>query len=131
MARHDSNGSTDRSGSAGQGATPVDLDAIEREHVEQLARAHAELAAAQDRSYWLDRWGVDLNELMRRPAAGRIRAALRAARELQRGAGAVKRYGQARVRELRQAAVEDELSTQAAADPGATATHEGETGRRS
>lgn len=130
MARQDSNGSTDSSGSASQAASPIDLEAIEREHVEQLARAHAELAAAQDRSYWLDRWGLDLNELMRRPAAGRIRAALRAARELQRGAGAVKRYGQTRVRELRQAAVEDELSTQAAADRGAADRREDHTGRR-
>ena len=33
-----------------------------------LAEAERSLAAAQDRSYWLDRWGIDLNELMRKPA---------------------------------------------------------------
>ena len=48
---------------------------LEREHAEQIARAHDALAAAQDRSYWLDRWGVDLNALMERPGAGQFRAA--------------------------------------------------------
>ena len=85
-----------------------DLEAIEREHVEQLARAHAALAEAQDRSYWLERWGLDLNELMRRPGARRAREALRAIREVKRGALAVKRYGDARVRELRETAADDE-----------------------
>lgn len=129
MARQDSNGLTDSSASADQAAARIDLDAIEREHVEQLARAHAELAAAQDRSYWLDRWGVDLNELMRRPAAGRARAALRAVREVKRGAMAVQRYGRARARELRQVAAEDELSghgavSEAAGDGAAQTTRQ-------
>jgi hypothetical protein len=88
--------------------TADDLGAIEREHVEQLARAHAALAEAQDRSYWLERWGIDLNELMRRPGARRARGALRAVREVKRGALAVKRYGDARVRELRESAADDE-----------------------
>lgn len=110
MAQQDSNGSPESSGSAGRPVPPVGLEAIEREHVEQLARAHAELAAAQDRSYWLDRWGVDLNELMQRPAAGHARVALRAIREVKRGATAVQRYAQARAREFRQAAAEDEPS---------------------
>jgi len=76
--------------SANGGAPAPDLDA-EREHVEQLARAHAALAAAQDRSYWLDRWGVDLNELMRSPAGDRMRVALRVARRGKRVAIEVKR----------------------------------------
>jgi hypothetical protein len=87
-----------------------DLEAIEREHVEQLARAHAALAAAQDRSYWLDRWGVDLNALMRRPGARRLRALLRWLRELRRAQLAVQRYGQARLADLRATAAEDELA---------------------
>lgn len=87
-----------------------ELEAIEREHVEQLARAHAALAAAQDRSYWLDRWGVDLNALMRRPGARRLRALLRWLRELRRAQLAVQRYGQTRVDVLRQSAAEDELA---------------------
>jgi ABC-type transporter Mla subunit MlaD len=88
----------------------ADLDAIEREHVEQLARAHAALAAAQDRSYWLDRWGLDLNALMRRPWAHRLRALLRALRELQRGAIALQRYARTRIDDLRRTAAEDDLA---------------------
>ena len=57
-----------------------ELEAIERQHVEQVARAHAALAEAQDRSYWLDRWGVDLNAWMRRRGASELRAAVRALR---------------------------------------------------
>ena len=43
-------------------------------------RAHAAVAEAQDRSYWLDRWNLDLNALMRRRGAGQLRTAMRAAR---------------------------------------------------
>src|SRR5918999_5610220 len=60
------------------------IDALEREQHERTARANAALAAAQDRSYWLDRWGLDLNALMRRRGAGELRAALRGARSLYR-----------------------------------------------
>ena len=56
------------------------LAALEAEHAEELARAHAALAAAQDRLYWLDRWGLDLNALMRRRGASELRMALRALR---------------------------------------------------
>jgi hypothetical protein len=54
------------------------------ERSEELARAHAALAAAQDRSYWLDRWHLDLNALMRRRGASELRAAIRAARGVYR-----------------------------------------------
>jgi hypothetical protein len=54
------------------------------ERSEELARAHAALAAAQDRSYWLDRWHLDLNALMRRRGASELRAAMRAARAVYR-----------------------------------------------
>jgi hypothetical protein len=60
------------------------LDALEREHHEQIARANAALAAAQDKSYWLDRWGVDLNALMRRRGASELLTAMRAARVILR-----------------------------------------------
>ena len=50
------------------------IDALEREQHERTARANAALAAAQDRSYWLDRWNLDLNALMRRRGAGEFRA---------------------------------------------------------
>lgn len=87
-----------------------DLEAIEREHVEQLARAHAALAAAQDRSYWLDRWGIDLNALMRRPGARWVRWALRLGRELERTLNALRRYVGVRVSDLRSTAVADEMA---------------------
>jgi hypothetical protein len=57
---------------------------LERERAEEIARANAALAAAQDKSYWLDRWHVDLNQLMRRPGASEARAALRAIRAMYR-----------------------------------------------
>ena len=60
------------------------IDALEREQHERTARANAALAAAQDRAYWLDRWNLDLNALMRRPGAGELRAAMRAARGVYR-----------------------------------------------
>jgi hypothetical protein len=60
------------------------LEALERERIEQAARTNAAVAAAQDRSYWLDRWNVDLNAVMRRRGAGEARAALRALRAVYR-----------------------------------------------
>jgi SAM-dependent methyltransferase len=60
------------------------LETLERESAERTARANAALAAAQDRAYWLDRWHVDLNALMRRRGASEARAALRAARSAYR-----------------------------------------------
>jgi hypothetical protein len=106
-----------------------DLEAIEREHVEQLARAHAELAAAQDRSYWLDRWGIDLNELMRRPGARWVRWLLRLLRELQRTRNALQRYVGLRVSDLRSTAVADDMAAarereraEAAGDSSSTGT---------
>jgi len=58
------------------------VDVLEREHHERIARANEALAAAQDKSYWLERWGIDLNALMRRRGAAELRAALRALRAL-------------------------------------------------
>jgi hypothetical protein len=60
------------------------LRELERQRTEEMAKANAAIAAAQDRSYWLDRWHVDLNELMRRPGASELRAALRAVRAVYR-----------------------------------------------
>jgi hypothetical protein len=65
-------------------ATHDRREALERQHTEDIARANAALAAAQDRSYWLDRWQIDLNALMRRRGASEMRAALRGARALYR-----------------------------------------------
>jgi hypothetical protein len=51
---------------------------------DDVARLHEALAAAQDRSYWLDRWQLDLNALMQRPGASEVRAAIRALRAVYR-----------------------------------------------
>jgi hypothetical protein len=64
---------------------------LEAEKTELAARANAAVAAAQDRVYWLDRWGIDLNALMRRRGAGELRAAVRALRFVVRRAKKLKR----------------------------------------
>lgn len=56
------------------------LAALEAELVEIQTRTDAIVAQAQDRTYWLDRWHVDLNELMRRPGAEELRKAFRGLR---------------------------------------------------
>jgi hypothetical protein len=65
--------------------------ALEAELVEQAARSERIVAAAQERTYWLDRWQLDLNALMRKPGAAQFRALLRAARWFVRGAKKAKR----------------------------------------
>lgn len=56
------------------------LSSLESELVEVQARANDAVAEWQERAYWLDRWHLDLNELMRRPGADRLRAVARAVR---------------------------------------------------
>ena len=63
------------------------VDLLEQERAEGIARANKALAAAQDKSYWLDRWNLDLNALMRRRGASELLTALRAFRLLFRTAG--------------------------------------------
>lgn len=65
--------------------------ALEAERFELVRRTNAAVAAAQERSYWLDRWHVDLNALMRRPIAGRVRGLARSARAPVRTARGLKR----------------------------------------
>jgi hypothetical protein len=60
------------------------LDEAEREQAARAAEANAAVAAAQDRSYWLDRWQFDLNAFMRTPAGGLLREAARALRGVYR-----------------------------------------------
>lgn len=60
------------------------LAALEAELADHTARANAAVAAAQDRAYWLDRWQIDLNALMRRRGAAELRALLRALRTVRR-----------------------------------------------
>ena len=57
---------------------------LERELAEQSARTNELVARAQERTYWLDRLGLDLDRVMKKPAvwaayraAGRTRFALR------------------------------------------------------
>jgi hypothetical protein len=62
------------------------LEELDREHTERIARAHDAVAAAQDRTYWLDRWNLDPSSLMRKRGAGVLRAGVRAARSVSRRA---------------------------------------------
>lgn len=57
---------------------------LESELVEVQARANAAVGKWQERVYWLDRWHLDLNALMRRPGAAELRGALRVARSITR-----------------------------------------------
>jgi hypothetical protein len=65
-----------------------------RERVKQLeaqvadseAWANRAVADAQVKTYWLDRWHVDLNAIMARPSADRVRAAARGVRSAYRAA---------------------------------------------
>ena len=65
--------------------------ALEAERAEQLARLQASLAEAQEKLYWLDRWRIDLNALMRKPGAAQFRPAVRVVRGVVRRAKAAKR----------------------------------------
>lgn len=65
--------------------------ALEVELVEQAARTERIVADAQERTYWLDRWHVDLNALMRKRGAAEFRALVRGARWFMRGLKKVKR----------------------------------------
>jgi len=67
------------------------LTALEEEHLEEMRRAHAAIAAARERAYWLDRWHVDLNAVMARPVADRVRASARGVRAVVRRARRVVR----------------------------------------
>ena len=72
------------------------LTALDGELIEIQARADKAVAQAQDRAYWLDRWHLDLNALMRRPGAAEVRASLRAVRWLFRRSRNLKRRWQSR-----------------------------------
>ncbi len=56
------------------------IAALESELLEVTARANSAVADAQERAYWLERWHIDLNAIMRRPGARELRAGLRAIR---------------------------------------------------
>jgi hypothetical protein len=50
------------------------LTVLEEQRFELHARTNARVAAAQDRAYWLERWGLDLDAVLRHRV---LRAALR------------------------------------------------------
>ena len=64
---------------------------LEAELVETQARTNAIVAQTQERVYWLDRWHLDLNALMRRPGAAELRGALRGIRAVSRAIRRAKR----------------------------------------
>ena len=65
--------------------------ALEKELVEQAARTNEIVGHAQQQTYWLDRWHLDLNALMRKRGAAELRALIRGLRYLTRAAKKVKR----------------------------------------
>jgi SAM-dependent methyltransferase len=95
------------------------IDALEREHAEHTRKANAALAAAQDKSYWLERWHLDLNELMRRRGASEARAAVRAVRAVYRGLYNLRYQAWVlplRVHDARRAVAEERALAKAGAD---------------
>jgi hypothetical protein len=68
---------------------------LENELAEVSAWANRAVADAQERTYWLDRWQLDLNGLMRHRAADWVRAAARSMRWVSRRARRLQRRLQA------------------------------------
>ena len=67
------------------------VSSLEAELVEVQDRANTAIAGWQERAYWLDRWHVDLNAVMRRPCAAQLRGALRGVRAVTRAFRQAKR----------------------------------------
>jgi hypothetical protein len=67
------------------------VDELEAEVADLRQRTATTLARAQDSLYWFDRWGVDFNSLMSRPAAEYVRKTLRGLRSVYRSGLRVKR----------------------------------------
>lgn len=66
--------------------------ALEAQLADQAARANAAIAAAQDRTAWLDRLDLDLDQtLARRPVRVAVVGSLGVVRRLRRLRGAVRR----------------------------------------
>lgn len=78
-----------RSEPAGSGARGDDpaalrarLTALDAERAEEVARASAAVADLERRTYWLDRWELDLDAFARTPAGRLIDRAFAARRRL-------------------------------------------------
>ena len=57
---------------------------LESQLAETEEWANRIVVEAQAKTYWLDRWGIDVNALMRRPAAHYVRATARRVRSVYR-----------------------------------------------
>lgn len=60
------------------------IAAIEAELLELEARANRAVAEAQEKTYWLDRWRIDLNAIMERTSTQRVLAAAQRAQAIYR-----------------------------------------------
>jgi hypothetical protein len=67
------------------------VSALESELADVQAWANRTVADAQERTYWLDRWQVDLNAVMRRRGVQRAQTIARGARGVVRAARRAKR----------------------------------------
>jgi len=67
------------------------VERLQVELVDVQARTNEAVARWQERAYWLDRWHLDLNALMRRRGASEFRALLRAVRSVVWGAKRARR----------------------------------------
>jgi hypothetical protein len=56
------------------------VETLEEELVEVQSRTNAAIAKWQEQAYWLDRWHLDLNAVMRRPGATELLGAVRSVR---------------------------------------------------
>jgi hypothetical protein len=65
--------------------------ALESELADRTERANAAVAAAEDRTYWLDRWGVDLNAVMEHSLAQRAYRTYLAVQRARGVAGKIRR----------------------------------------
>jgi hypothetical protein len=67
------------------------VGALEAKLFELEASANRAIAEAQEKTYWLDRWGIDINVIMDRDATQHVLAAAQRARALYRTLMRVKR----------------------------------------
>jgi len=69
------------------------VQALEAELIGVQDWANRAVGKAQEQTYWLDRWQLDLNALMRRPGLIRAQQSFRAARSVyRRGVRLKRRY---------------------------------------
>jgi septal ring factor EnvC (AmiA/AmiB activator) len=65
--------------------------ALEAQLVDTEAWANRVVVEAQDKTYWLDRWHIDLNALMKRRVAHRALSLARSARAVYRTGNSLRR----------------------------------------